>query len=210
MSDESREPPSEFESHWIDSTSTNLVLRVKGADSRAWETVVRLYSPLVAAWCRKGGLGADDTADILQEVFVAALSGISRFRYDQPNDTFRGWLRVICTNKLRDFFRQRKDQPAPRGGTDQQMHWLILADPMSDQPDEETNRSETSTVLHAALQLVRQEFEDRTWTAFWRLTVDESSPDEVAAELAMTRAAVYKAKSRVLCRLRQVLGDSEP
>lgn len=58
------------------------------------------------------------------------------------------------------------------------------------------------------LDAVRAEFEPRTWEAFWRIVVDEQSPADVAAAMGMTLPAVYKAKSRVLQRLRRELADS--
>jgi RNA polymerase sigma-70 factor (ECF subfamily) len=55
--------------------------------------------------------------------------------------------------------------------------------------------------------LIQTDFEERTWQAFWRVVVAGQSPQEVAAELAMTAGAVRVAKCRVLHRLRQELGD---
>jgi RNA polymerase sigma-70 factor (ECF subfamily) len=56
-----------------------------------------------------------------------------------------------------------------------------------------------------ALELVRSQFEDKTWQAFWRCAVDGQSPAEVSQALGMTQVAVRKAKSRVLHRLRDEL-----
>jgi len=54
---------------------------------------------------------------------------------------------------------------------------------------------------------VRGEFEERTWTAFWQAAVEGQSPADIAEDLGMTPAAIRKAKSRVLHRLRQEVGD---
>jgi len=56
---------------------------------------------------------------------------------------------------------------------------------------------------------VRAEFQDRTWQAFWKTTVDGRTANEVAIELAMTPIAVRVSKSRVLQRLREELGDQK-
>ena len=53
----------------------------------------------------------------------------------------------------------------------------------------------------------RAEFHDRTWRAFWLTAVEGRPANDVAAELAMTPVAVRVAKSRVLQRLREALGD---
>ena len=61
-----------------------------------------------------------------------------------------------------------------------------------------------------ALELVRAEFEPRSWGAFWRVEIDKQTAKDVAEELGMTPAAVRMAKSRVLRRVREELGDLEP
>ena len=58
-----------------------------------------------------------------------------------------------------------------------------------------------------ALDLIRGEFEERTWAAFRLTAVEGRAARDVAADLAMTPGAVRVAKSRVLRRLREELGD---
>jgi RNA polymerase sigma-70 factor (ECF subfamily) len=57
------------------------------------------------------------------------------------------------------------------------------------------------------LHLLREEFEPQTWQAFWRTAVDGQPATAVAVELGMSAAAIRKAKSRILHRLRLELGD---
>ena len=57
------------------------------------------------------------------------------------------------------------------------------------------------------MSLVRDQFEERTWRAFWRVAVEDRSPSEVAEELGITANAVRQAKSRVLRRLREEMGE---
>ena len=56
-----------------------------------------------------------------------------------------------------------------------------------------------------AAELVQAEFEPRTWAAWWKTAVEGRQAADVADEMGMSLAAVYKAKSRVLLRLRQEL-----
>jgi RNA polymerase sigma-70 factor, ECF subfamily len=42
---------------------------------------------------------------------------------------------------------------------------------------------------------------------FWRTTVEDRAPVDLAAELGVTPAAVRKAKSRVLRRLKEEFGE---
>src|SRR5436190_18671926 len=108
------------DSHGPDSserTSLSLLDRVKTDDAEAWRKFVQLYSPLVYSWGRRSGLNADDTADLMQEVFRSVAGSIGRFRRERPGDTFRGWLWTIARNKLRDYYRNASDPPVAVGGS---------------------------------------------------------------------------------------------
>ena len=188
-----------------DSTSLSLLARVQGNQPAAWEQLVELYAPLVYHWCRRGGLGPDDGADVFQEVFRAVAEHIGAFRRDRAGDTFRGWLRTITRNKVRDLFRRRQEQPRAEGGSDAQLRMLAVPDPLADEGPEEVDL--VAGQLRRALESLRGEFEERTWRAFWEVQMEGRATDEVGAELEMTASAVRKAKFRVLRRLREELGD---
>jgi RNA polymerase sigma-70 factor (ECF subfamily) len=55
------------------------------------------------------------------------------------------------------------------------------------------------------MMLVKGDFSDDTWQAFWRLAVEGQSAPSIAAELGLSPSAVRQAKYRVLCRLREEL-----
>jgi RNA polymerase sigma-70 factor (ECF subfamily) len=99
---------------------------------------------------------------------------------------------------------QRKQKhPEAQGGTEAQLRFKQIAE--QDLPEDSPDQ--LSALYHRALELVRLEFEDSTWQAFWRAAVDGHSPALIASEMGVTTAAVRKAKSRVLNRLREELGD---
>jgi RNA polymerase sigma-70 factor (ECF subfamily) len=58
------------------------------------------------------------------------------------------------------------------------------------------------------VELVRGEFEERTWQAFWLTVIDGRSTAAVAAQTGVTPAAVRQARSRILRRLKEEVGDS--
>ena len=63
-------------------------------------------------------------------------------------------------------------------------------------------------LLRRCCDLVRAEFHNRTWQAFWRTAVEGKPAPEVADELGMSPVAVRVAKSRVLQRLREALCET--
>ena len=97
------------------------------------------------------------------------------------------------------------------GGSAALGHFQQLADPQLADPqlpdDAPSQPSDTASLLHRALAMVRVDFQTTTWDAFWRATVLGQSTDQIAEDLAISPASVRQAKSRVLRRLRQQLGD---
>jgi RNA polymerase sigma-70 factor (ECF subfamily) len=186
-------------------TSRSLLDRARADDPTAWERLVALYAPLVLAWARRGGLRDQDAADVCQEVFGAVAAHLGRFRKERPGDTFRGWLRRITRSKVADHFR-RQGRDAAAGGSEAQRRLAQLPEPPP-HDDEADGGAAEAGLVGRALELVRSCFEDRTWQAFVRTAVEGRSPKEVAGELGMSPGAVRVAKSRVLHRLREELGD---
>ena len=92
------------------------------------------------------------------------------------------------------------------GGSDAQERLLESPAPECS-PDEEPAGTDGG-VLQRALEQIRPQFQERTWQAFYRVTAEGQSPAEVAAALGMSVNAVYVARSRVLARLRQELGET--
>jgi RNA polymerase sigma-70 factor (ECF subfamily) len=54
-----------------------------------------------------------------------------------------------------------------------------------------------------AARQIRDDFQEATWTAFWKTAVEGRKPKEVAKQLDLSIAAVYMAKRRVTRRLKE-------
>ena len=184
-------------------TSLSMLDRVRAEDPAAWKRLVELYSPLIYSWARRSGLRNEDAADLLQEVWRAVAGNVARFRRTPGEGSFRGWLWAISRNKLRDHFRARQGSPEAVGGSDARDRIHDIAD---DEPPD-SDESGPGSLLHRALELIRGDFEERTWQAFWRSAVDGLPAAAVATELSLSVDSVYQAKSRVLRRLREEMGD---
>jgi RNA polymerase sigma-70 factor (ECF subfamily) len=221
------------------SISATLLDRIRAHRPDAWQKLVDLYGPVVYRWCRQLGVGRTDAADVVQDVFTAVSTGVGRFHRSKPGDSFGGWLRTITRSKVMDFFRRRQGRPHAEGGTTAYLQMLDIAEvsateasivgtPIASPPalgsgrnasplstsfqdgGPASRRLETdSRFAQRAMEVVRAEFEPQTWNAFWQIVVDRQTPAEVSAALKMSLPAVYKAKSRVLQRLRRELKDSE-
>ena len=194
----------------IGSTSSSLLDGVRGRDDDAWRRLVKLYGRLVLYWCRTAGLKREDRRDVFQNVFLAVAQHIDNFHRDQPGDPFRAWLRTITRSKVADHFRRQGRQlSAAEGGTDIQRRLAELPDVDAPDLDASEELTEKTLLLRQAMESIRHEFEHRTWDAFWLTAAEEQTSHAAAETLGMNAAAVRKAKSRVLRRLREVLEGLE-
>ena len=183
-------------------TSSRLLQGLRLRSETSWKRLTSLYGPLVFFWCRRHGLDDADSADVFQEVFSAIWLGIAGFQHEPHRGRFRTWLWTIARHKISDHYRR---QAALGGRTEELGEVAIPEQPPED--SEADHKHELQGLFRRAVETVRADFENRTWEAFWRVTVEGQPCAEVAAALAMSRNGVRQAKSRVLRRLREEMGD---
>ena len=188
-------------------TRASLLGRVIERDQIAWEQFVDLYGPLVAYWCRERQMDAATVADIVQDVFLSVSISIGGFRSLPGAGAFRSWLWKITRSKVIDTLRRQSGIVQAEGGTVNLRTMNDLSDPNSLPDDDPTDQQALSELTSRALEQIRDEFESRTWLAFWRSTVDGVSSDVVAKELGISPAGVRQSRSRILRRLRQFLNE---
>jgi RNA polymerase sigma-70 factor (ECF subfamily) len=184
-------------------TSASLLDRLRlDPDAASWQRLVDLYTPLIRGWLRRHALPHQDTDDVVQEVLTVVVRKLPQFERQPRTGAFRRWLRSITVNCLRDFWRTGRHRPRATGDSDFLQILDQLEDPnsaLSHQWDVEHDRH----IAHRLLEMIRPDFEAKTWQAFRRVALDGASPDQAAAELGLSVNAVFIAKSRVLGRLRE-------
>jgi RNA polymerase sigma-70 factor (ECF subfamily) len=193
-------------------TSSTLLERARRQDPLAWGRLVDLYTPLVWRWCRRLNVKPEDTEDVCQEVMRAVHRALPAFRRDRPGDSFRAWLRTITRRKVVDQWHRRSPADG-EGGSDAVSRLQGVPDPEADVTPHGDDDLELGILYRRAVRVIRGECEDRTWTAFWRVTIDDEPVEAVAAALQMSPNAVYLARSRIRKRLRELLvelGEDSP
>ena len=160
-----------------------------------------LYRPLLMSWLRRQAVPPADLDDLIQEILLAfvrvsplvpALGPAWRIPSVDANHRRQPDSRLLEGAQAAHAGGWRRGdggaRPARRSRQRPNRHW-----------DEEHDRH----VLRCLLVLVEQVFDSRSVRAFRRLSLDERPAAEVAAELEISIAAAYQAKSRVLQRIRQ-------
>jgi len=94
---------------------------------------------------------------------------------------------------------REKKQITGQGGSD----FLKLVELTSDDtPDEERSKQYEHELILWAAELVRGEFRETSWRAFWATQVDGRSVPDVAGELGVTPGSIYMSRSRIFARIR--------
>lgn len=192
-----------------DSTHSSLLRRAALHDGRAWQELVDLYGPLISTWCRRTGADWHMTADCIQEVFLVLSKRLEAFHPTGSSGAFRAWLWSIAKNKLIDLFRAAHRQPLASGGSTAHLALQSVASEQDWMQDEPTDIVDVGSLTRRAIAQVRSEFTAQSWTVFERTVVDGIETSIVSKELGISPSAIRQAKSRILRRLRQQLGDLE-
>ncbi|MDA0588739.1 MAG: sigma-70 family RNA polymerase sigma factor [Planctomycetota bacterium] len=193
-----------------DSTISNSLLqRVRNRDEDAWKRMMEMYGPLVHRWIRRMNVQESDAADIAQNVFQYVATKIDEFRRDTPDQSFRVWLWTVCRYRILDHYREKKLHPGGHGGSTAH-HRIMNVPDLPEQPEPDDSAEgvrELAGVVRRAIAVVQGRTADNTWLAFWRTAVEGDEPNDVAEDLGVSVWTVYKARSRVISRLRGELDD---
>ena len=187
----------------MNETSLSLLHRLQvSPESESWDRLVTLYAPLIRTWLRKYDVQDSDADDLTQEVLLAVSKDLGKFEHGGQTGAFRGWMKSILVNRLRNFWRARGRRPQAHGDTGIDERLAQLDDPASEM-SQIWNRQHDQFVLRQLLVIAEPHFSPSTWQAFSLVALKGKRADVAAQELGISVNAVFVAKSRVLARLRQ-------
>lgn len=183
-------------------TSLSLLDHLKqNSDPTKWDELVQLYTPLIKSWMLRHGANPQELDDVVQEVMIVVVRRFPEFERQPHAGAFRGWLRAITANCLRDSWKKANKRPRPIGGSDFAKMVEEMQDPTSGL-SRLWDREHDQHVTQYLMDSIRHEFREHTWRAFELTALKGRTADEAAEELDITANAVLIAKSRVLARLR--------
>jgi RNA polymerase sigma-70 factor (ECF subfamily) len=188
----------------IPPTRASLLVRLRDPrDADAWREFVDLYGPVVYGYLRRQGLQDADAADLCQEVLGAVAGAVGRLDYDPSRGAFRNWLFTVVRHKLSNWRRARRSRPDEPDGMEghEALERCAAPDPAAAEWEAEWERR----VFAWACAQVRPDVAETTWQAFWRTAIEDQPGGQVAADLGLSVAAVYRARSRVLARLKELV-----
>lgn len=180
-------------------TSRTLLERLRDpADEDAWSRFLELYAPLLESWARAQGLSQADAEEVRDQCLARVFQRLPAFEYERARGGFQPWLYTLARGRVIDWLRRRREpQPDTR-------ELGALSDP-GPGPDELWERTWRREHLRYALAEVRRREPPRSFHVFELLLQDGLSVAEVCERTGLNANQVYKAKARVLERVRAVL-----
>lgn len=186
-------------------TRATLLFRLRDIDNQeAWEEFVDAYGPRVYDWCRRFRLQESDAADVTQTVLVRLVTAMQTFEYNPSRGSFRGWLKTVTNNAVRDFLPTLSKPGKGSGDADVVFGMDALRDPRAIEDLSRTlEREAENELLLEAEERVRLRVKPVNWEA-WRLSYREDmSVADVARQLDIRVTDVYVARSRVTSILKR-------
>lgn len=190
----------------METTRASLLLRIRDrGDAGAWEQFDALYRPMLFRFALARGLDATDAEDVVQYAMIAIQDHICSFEYDPARGRFKGWLRTIVNNRIRNLLAARHEQHA-------ESRDFRRPDPGAETPDELFDRAWMREHLEYCVRQLRQEVEPSSWQAFEAYALHEEPIELVCERLGMNANQVYTIKFRLTKKLSEMmtalLGDS--
>jgi RNA polymerase sigma-70 factor (ECF subfamily) len=189
-----------------ETTRSSLIRRVQNPDDKtAWSEFWTFYEPLLARYIRRLKVKPDDAGDLLQDMYPKLLEELPKFKLDRGRGQFRGWLRRVSDNAVRDFFRARDRRQ--RRNEELAEYLAAVQKALEETPEGEAERERAwvKSVSVLVMQRVREEFRRRetTLACFEKTILEQRPAKEVAAELGIDNVNnVYAYTSKVMARVK--------
>ncbi len=192
---------------WV---TTTLILEglADAGNTQAWSHFVGYFRPMLVGFARNAGLSQAAADDYAQQALLEFFKSFQTGNYDRNKGRLSHWLFGIARKVLSQTFRKRAPEKV---ATDLQRS--STAQPLdafaSTGSEDLWQQQWEKMVMQVCLYRARHEFDEKTFTAFDMYAMQELDPDEVATRLAISRNAVYIAKSRILSRVRELIQEFE-
>ncbi len=180
-----------------------LVLRARGDDSAAFEQLMSLYEPMLAAAVHRYAPEGQEE-DARQEALAGFYRAVLSFDVTQPGVAFGLYAKICVSRALishaRDAMRRARQTV---GSLDYEEYLRCLADAASD-PAQQLIDEESIRSLRRLIRDNLSDYENRVWDMY----IAGASVETVAASLGRSERSINNALYRIRRKLRELLEAS--
>ena len=170
-----------------------IAVQVTGEREAAWVRFFGLYEPAIkrfVAWHD----GTHDPDDVVQDIFMKLVNVVQSGGYDSSKGSFRAFLATMIRRHLVSLYRKDQARGAGMFVDIDDVEPSVPAD-VAEQIDAKWRLARRQSAIEHVLTKTAISAQSR---AIYRAYVEEEMPlDEVTAKFGVSKAVVYKIKSRV-------------
>ena len=170
-----------------------IAVQVTGERESAWVRFFGLYEPAIKRFVAYHD-SAHDPDDVAQDIFLKLVNVVQAGRYDSSMGSFRAFLATMIRRHLVSLYRQDQARGAGLHVNIDDVDPAVPAD-VAEQIDMKWRLARHQSAIEHVFTKTAISAQSR---AVYRAYVEDEMPlDDVAAKFDVTKAAVYKIKSRV-------------
>jgi RNA polymerase sigma-70 factor, ECF subfamily len=196
----------------IPSTHLSLFLPLQKGEQceENWKVFHARYHEVIRTWCLRRELSDACADDLTQEIWLKLIREIRS--YDPAKGRLRSWLKAVVNNALTDYWRRQRGKPEQGGVGGSAFLERVAAIASPEAADELSLAIENQANQSDAEMLarIRSRLQETTWQAFYQTLVEQRPAKDVAKELGISVASVYKNSYRVKQMLHKEYGHVEP
>lgn len=183
----------------LERDDAELLRACRRGDETAWNDLVDRYQRLIFTVARRAGLGEQQSADILQEVFLTLFEKLDEIA--QP-EKVRSWIVTTAKFKTWSVIRREKGFYSPETEEEMAAEMANLPD-SSPLADEVLIELEEQHLIRTALA----ELEERCRTILSMIYLRESAASyaAVAAQIGVGETSISPLRARCLQKLAKIL-----
>ena len=170
-----------------------IAVQVTGEREAAWVRFFGLYEPAIKRFVAYHD-SAHDPDDVVQDIFLKLVNVVQSGGYDASKGSFRAFLSTMIRRHLVSLYRKDQARGAGLHVDIEDVEPTVPAD-VAEQIDIKWRMARHQSAIEHVLTKTAISAQSR---AVYRAYIEDEMPlDDVAAKFGVTKAAVYKIKSRV-------------
>jgi RNA polymerase sigma factor (sigma-70 family) len=194
-----KKPDIELNAKKLEKSDAELIKACRRREETAWNELVDRYQRLIFTIPRRAGLSEEQSADILQEVFLTLFEKLDAI--EQP-DKIRSWIVTTAKFKTWGVIRREKGlfSPETEEEMEQEMSGLRDNSPLA---DEILIELEQQHLIRTALK----ELEERCRKILSMIYLRDAAASyaEVAVEIGVGETSISPMRARCLKKLAKIL-----
>ena len=170
-----------------------IAVQVTGEREVAWVRFFGLYEPAIKRFVSYHD-STHDPDDVVQDIFLKLVNVVQSGGYDSSKGSFRAFLATMIRRHLVSLYRQDQARGAGLHVNIDDVDPAVPAD-VAEQIDAKWRLARHQSAIEHVLTKTAISAQSR---AIYRAYVEDEMPlDDVIAKFGVTKATVYKIKSRV-------------